>query len=1042
MKLPELGVRKPVTTLMFFLAVLIVGGVMVSELSVDYLPEIDHPTVTVVTEWSGAGTEDVEKKVTKQIERALGSVNNLKEMTSATVEGISSVTCEFIWGTDLDEASNDMRSNVDRVKGDLPDDAEEPRFMKFNTSQIPIQFYGVTANESVEKLYDIIDREVADPLKRLPGVGTVNLFGGLQREIQILLDPEKLTAFGIDLDSVANTLAAENVTLPAGNLKVGRLDYTIRVPGEFTAPEELETVVLRSKNGAYVYLRDVARVLDGFEEEKRITETNGRRGMMMMIQKRSGANTVDVAREVSKELERLKPTLPRDISFHLISDTSTDITNSINNVSRTVQWAFVFVVLVTLLFLRSLRTSLIIALTIPFSLITAFIFMWTMSWTINIISMSSLAVAIGMVVDNAVVVLENIMKKVEHGTAPREAAMFGSEEVGTAVMASTLTTIVVFVPLIFLKGESGVMFKQLGGLLTATLLASMVCALWLTPMLSSKLLQTAKQRKAKTGPRLARVQGNGERLFNSVDAAYGRLLRRALRARAVVIGISIALFAGGIILFRTVGTEYSPEDDSNRLTVKVELGIGTRVEETAEVCRRIIPLGLKAAGQENVRTYSMRCGEGRGMDSSSGTHIGQVQLRLVGAAQRNKTSKAIGREIADQVALWPEVVKVTTSSGGMGPGGGAKPISIEVTGFDFDILQGIAEEVAGIIRSTPGAVEVNIAREMARPEIHIQIDRVKAAAHGLNVSQVARSTRTLFYGTTATKFREADDEYDILLRLDEPHRRSIADLAAAEITAADGRRIRLDSVADIIESTGPLKIDRKNQERMTKVEADVYGRSSGEVIAELRKSIQAHVALPSGVGINFGGTAEDQAETFAQMKLMLVLGIVLVYMVMAAQFESLLDPFLILFSIPFAFTGVAISLTALGLTISIMSFIGMIMLVGVVVNNAIVLIDYINLLRARGQRIADAIENAGRSRLRPVMITTLTSVAGVTPMVFGHGEGSAMWKPMGATIGGGLLFSMLVTLVLVPTLYSLVHSRAERTRLAATAARTAQGAAL
>lgn len=1035
MKLTELGVRKPITTLMFFLAVLIIGVVMLLKLSVDYLPEIDNPTVTVVTEWSGASTEDVENKVTKLIERALGSVNNLKEMVSATSEGISSVTCEFIWGTNLDEASNDMRSNVDRVKGLLPDDAEEPRFMKFNTSQIPIQFYGVTAKESVEGLYKIIDREIADPLKRLPGVGTVLLFGGLQREIQVLLDPAKLTAFGLDLDAVAAILARENVTLPAGNLKVGRMDYTIRVPGEFVTPQELETVVLRAEKGAYVYLRDVAEVLDGFEEEKQITEINGRRGMMMMIQKRSGANTVDVAKEVTVELERLTPTLPRDLELSLIADTSTDIANSINNVSNSVKWAFLFVVLVTLLFLRSFRTSLIIALTIPFSLITAFIFMWIMGWTINIISMSSLAVAIGMVVDNAVVVLENIMQKVDRGTAPREAAMFGSEEVGTAVMASTLTTIVVFLPLIFLEGASGVMFKQLGGLLTATLVASMVCALWLTPMLSSKLLRSAKVQKAKQGPRLAALHRFGDGVFNAVEEAYARLLHLALRARWLVVLVALLLLGGGVLLFKTIGSEYAPEDDSDRLTIRVQLDIGTRVEETAEVCRRIIPLALEAADPKNVRNYSMRCGEGRGMGGGdSGTHIGQVQLRLVRVSQRDRSAKAIGRSVSDQISRWPEVIKVSASSGGMGPGSSAKPISVEVTGFDFDILQRIAEEVADIIRATPGAVDVNLKRDVGRPELHVEIDRVKAAAHGLNVAQVAKGMRTLFYGNAASKFREEDDEYDILLRLDEPYRRSIADMAQAEITAADGRRVRLDSVATIAERVGPLKIDRKNQERMIQVEADVFDRSSGEVVADLRAAI-AHVALPSGVGIHFGGTAEDQAETFAQMRLMLILGIVLVYMVMASQFESLLDPFLILFSIPFAFTGVAISLTALGLTINIMSFIGMIMLVGVVVNNAIVLVDYTNLLRARGQRVAEAIQNAGRSRLRPVLITTLTSVAGMAALVFGGGEGSAMWKPMGATIGGGLLFAMLITLVLVPTLYSLFHAPAERKRLEKTAAK-------
>jgi HAE1 family hydrophobic/amphiphilic exporter-1 len=1032
-KLPELGVRKPIATLMFFLAVLMIGSVMFTRLSVDYLPEIERPTVTVMTEWPGAGAEDVENKVTKQIERALGSVNNLEELTSITLEGVSLVTCEFIWGTDLDEASNDMRSNIDRVKRDLPEDALDPRIFKFNTTQIPIQFYGVTARESVENLYKIIDRDVADPLKRLPGVGTVNLFGGLQREIQVLLDPAKLTAYGIDLEAVARILAAENLTLPAGNLKVGRMDYTIRVPGEFARPEELESVVLRADKGAYVYLRDVAQVLDGFEEEKRITEINGSRGMMMIVQKRSGANTVAVAREITAELERLKPNLPRDIELHLIADTSTDIVNSINNVTSTIRWAFVFVVLVVLLFLRNLRSGLIIALTIPFSLIIAFIFMWTMGWTINIISMSSLAIAMGMVVDNAVVVLENITKKVEAGVAPREAAMFGGSEVGMAVSASTLTTIVVFFPLIFLRSEAGVMFKQLGGLLTATLLASLVCALWLTPMLGSKLLRSARDQRARMSARLAALHARAEGVFQALDHAYGRLLRQALGARWVVIVVSLVLLVGGGLLFWVVGSEYFPEDDTDRLTIRVELDIGTRVEETAEVCRRIIPLALEAAGEGKVRNYSMRCGEGGGWGGASGTHIGQVQLRLVGSLERAKTAKAIGRAVADQVERWPEVVKVSTTAGGMGPGHGAKPIKIEVTGFDFDILQGIAEQVAAIVRSTPGAVEVNIARDMGRPELHVEIDRVKAAAHGLNVSQVARGLRTLFYGTSATKFHDEDEEYDIMLRLDEPHRVETADLARAELTTADGRRIRLDSVASLVERTGPLKIDRKNQERMIAVEADVFGRSSGDVVADLRRKIGSQVALPSGVGINFGGSAESQAETFADMRLMLILGIVLVYMVMAAQFESLLDPFLILFSIPFAFTGVAITLAALGLTVNIMSFIGMIMLVGVVVNNAIVLIDYINLLRARGQLLAEAIENSGRSRLRPVLITTLTTVAGMIPMIISRGEGSAIWKPMGATIAGGLTFSMLVTLVLVPTLYSLAHSRAERKRLAAIA---------
>lgn len=1027
MKLPELGVQKPVTTLMFFLAIFVLGSVMLTQLPVDLMPEIERPTVTVVTTWEGVSAEDVETMVTKVVERALGTVNGLEEMTSATIEGVSSVTCEFAWGTNLDEASNDIRSNLERIRKALPDDADPPVLRKFNTSQTPIQFYGITCKESLENLEELANNEIADPLKRLPGVGAVNLFGGLQRQINVKLDPARLAGYGLVFDEVAAALAKENVTLPAGNVKVGRLDYTIRVPGEFKTAAEIGDVVVRSTSGALVRLRDVAEVEDGFAEETRLSNVMGRRAIMMMIQKRSGANTVKTAQEVSRELEEnILPTLPRDIEIYQIFDSSEQITQSIGNVSMTVRWAFVFVVLTAFFFLRSFRSSLIIALTIPFSLILAFIFLWTMGWTINIISMASLAIAMGMVVDNAVVVLENITTKVEQGTAPREAAMFGSEEVGTAITASTLTTIVVFVPLIFLKGEAGILFKQLGGLLTATLLASMVCALWLTPMLGSRLLQTPAKRRARSRFGEA-FHVWSEQKFAALDGAYSGLLRRALRARWVVVAVAVAVFAGSMVLFKGLGSEYAPEDDNGRLMLRYQTPIGTRVEETAAVGQRILDVALAEAGPENVRVYAWRCGDSGGM-GSGGSHIGWVMLSLVPQTQRDRSLKAIGRAAADVVAKWPEVQKINVDTSQMGPGGGQKPIVIDVLGFDLDVLQGIAEQVLAVVNTTPGAVDAEIGRDPGRPEIRVEIDRTKAAAHGLNVSQVANGMRTLFYGTTATLFRESDEDYDVVLRLDEPYRRTVEDIAQSEIVLPDGKRIRLDSVATIEEHLGALQIDRRNQERMIQVTADVFGRSSGEVVRDLRRRLAAEVPMPSGTGIHFGGTAEDQEESFRQMGLMLVLGILLVYMVMASQFESLLDPFLILFSIPFAFTGVAISLTLLRLTVSIMSFIGMILLVGVVVNNAIVLIDYVNLLRARGQGLSEAIVNAGRSRLRPVLITTMTTVLGMTPLILSRGEGSATWKPMAATIVGGLTFSMLVTLVLVPTLYSLVHSRMARRR--------------
>jgi len=638
MKLPEIGVQRPVATLMFFLAVFVLGAVMLTRLPVDLMPEIERPTITVLTFWEGASAEDVESKVTKIVERALGTVNNLDQMTSTTAEGISSVSCEFVWGTNLDEASNDIRDNLDRIRRVLPDDVDPPVLRKFNTAQIPILFFGITAVENIERLREIIDNDIADPLARLPGVGSVNLFGGLDRQINIRLDPARLAAHGLVFDEVAAVLARENVTLPAGNLQVGVVDYTIRVPGEYGTPEDIGGIVVRSRNGAFVTLNDIAVVEDGFADERRVARVRGQRGMMMMIQKRSGANTVQVAREVMKELEVLRATLPRDIELHLIFDTSLEITQSISNVTKAVRWAFVFVVLTALFFLRSLRSSLIIALTIPFALIIAFIFMWTMGWTINIISMASLAIAVGMVVDNAVVVLENITTKVEKGTAPREAAMFGADEVGMAISASTLTTIVVFLPLIFLRGEAGILFKQLGGLLVATLTASLVCSLWLTPMLGSRLLKSMRGRRE--GPGVARAfQTWSERKFQALDGAYSRLLRRALRRRWIVVVLAVAVFAGSLLLFRNLGSEYAPEDDSGRVQLILQLPIGTRVEETTAVTERALGVLLEKAGKENVVAYALRAGD-TGWSAEGGTHIGRAMVRLVSQTRPRTWSRA------------------------------------------------------------------------------------------------------------------------------------------------------------------------------------------------------------------------------------------------------------------------------------------------------------------------------------------------------------------------------------------------------------------
>ena len=1030
MWISEIGVRKPVTTLMVFIAILVLGFVSYTFLSVDMMPEIENPTVSVFTLWDGASTEDVETKVTRVIESALGSVTDLDEINSSTSEGRSRVTCRFKWGTDLGEASNDIRDLLERVRQRLPDDADEPILLKFNTANMPILFFGITANENREKMHDVINDELVDVLKRVPGVGSVEAFGGLKRQVNVRLDPDKLSAYGLSLDQVAAAIARDNRTEPAGNIKVGTKDYTIRVPGEFAAPAEVGDVVVKRSGDALVRLSDVAVVEDGFVERDSVVETNDKWAMMMSVQKRSGENTVDVCRRVLKRMEELKPNLPADYEVITVSDSSDMIVKSIRSVGETVIYGGLFVILTTLFFLRSLRTSLIIVVTIPASLIIAFLFMYLLDWTINIMSLSALAVAIGMVVDNAVVVLENIVSHMSRGVKRREAAMFGTDEVGLAVVASTLTTIVVFLPLIYEKGVSGIMMKQLAGLITITLLASLFCSLYLTPMLASVLLRSPE--KLVRSKFNNAFQAWSERQFVRLENGYGRLLALSLRIRWWVVLLAVAVIAGTVFLFSRIGSELMGSEDTGQLRIVYELPVGTRYEKTTEVGRRLLELARKTIGEENIVVSSLNAGPGGGMGGSRASHGGSIQLRLVSADQRPMSADQYGAIVTSQAREWPEITKIFASSDNFLNRmlrGGAANMTIDIYGYNLRTTTAIAEQIATIVRETPGSRDVRISQDIGRPELALKIDRFRATALGLTMDGITQSLSTLFQGGIATQYREEDDQYDVRLRLDEPQRRSIEDIRRSEITTPAGARIRLDSIAEIEERVGPVTIRRKNQERVVTVEFDAIDRPQGDLLADIRARTSREVLLPEGVSLAYSGLIEEQAKSERTMHMMIALGILLVYMVMAGQFESFRHPFIILFSLPFAFSGVALALTITGTPMSMIAYIGCILLIGVVVNNAIVLIDYINILRARGEGLREAIVHSGSQRMRPVLITTLTTLLGMLPMALSRGEGSETWRPLGIVVVGGLTVSTLVTLVIVPVIYDIMETRRERRRL-------------
>ncbi|MBQ4480779.1 MAG: efflux RND transporter permease subunit [Victivallales bacterium] len=1047
MKLPEFGVTRPIATSMLFVMVLVLGVICFSKLGVDLTPEIEPTRVTVMTTWEGASAEDVESKVTRVLEKRLGSVSNLDEIRSTTREGVSNISCTFTWGTNIDEASNDVRSKVDMAKDSLPDDADTPTIFKFDSADMPILLIGVTAKESIEKLYDIIDDEVAQPLQRIEGVGAVNAFGGLQRQINIILSREKLAGYGLTLDDITKAIANENRTLPAGSLKISRTEYTIRVLGEFDDPMQIKEIPVLRNQGKLLRIKDFAEVKDGFEEISQYVETMGRDGMMMIVQKRTGANTVKVCADVLAELENLRHQIPQDIEFYVINDSSDFISNSIRNVRGTVLWGGLFVILVSYFFLRSIRSSLVIALTIPFSLIIAFCFMYFMGWTINMISLSALSIAVGMVVDNAIVVLENITSHISCGVRVKEAAMFAAGEVGLSLVASTATTICVFLPLVFVQGATGIMFKQLGGLVTATLLASMVCALLLTPMLASRLLKRAPSGPENGGVPSglgARLYAASENLFLAVEKAYGWFLGHCLKHRYFVLICGAVLIALAILAIPFVGTEFTPDQDLGEMEIQFQLPVSTRSELTAEMARRITNLvyakekellETKYAGQAiapddsgRPRTTGIRFNNWRAGSSSwgrsAGSHIGRINIKLLKREQRPYSSAELGDAVLSELRTWPELDRVFLSTSNrlmsmiLG-GSNEKPIIVNVLGYDLNTTLGIANRIRELALKIPGCKDPTVTFDSGNRELVIEINRDAAAALNVSVNSIVSSIRTLFYGSTASKFRQSEDEYDIFLQLREDERRSINDLQNSEITV-NGKRIRLDAVATIHEALGPLSISRTGQERVVYLQMDVYDRSLGEVFADLKQAIEDNISLPQGVSLDYTGQVKEQGKSFNDLTLMLVLGILLVYMVMAAEFESHSAPFVVMFSIPFAFAGAVFALLGGGYTLNMFSFIGLIMLVGTVVNNAIVLVDYINLLVARGQDVYSAVTNAGRQRLRPVLMTTMTTCCGMLPMALSKSTGSELWSPLATTIIGGLMISMVVTLAVIPTIYSFV----------------------
>ena len=1004
---------------MVFAALVIIGTVAFFKLNLDLLPDIEPPAVSVITPYPGASAVDVESEVTKYLEDQLSTTPDLDRLESKSKDNISIVTCIFDWGTDLDVAVNDIREKIDLAKPDMADGAKEPFIFKFSSSMVPVLVMTVTARESSPDLYRIVDKQIADPLKRVPGVGAILYVGGQERQINVHFDREALEAYHISVQHIRNVLSAENLNLPAGTVKVGRKELQIRVAGRFKNASEIAGIVIGSHNDALVRLRDVAEVSDAFDEPQEWAWSGELPAVALIIQKQSGANTVNVINHIKESLKTLKRRLPADIEVHTILDNSDHIYNMIKSLAGSAIVGGILVVIVCFLFLRRYRSSLIVTLAIPLSIVASFVGLYFMGYTFNVISLMSIAIAMGMVVDDAIVVLENVVRHIDGGEDPKTAAVTGASEVGMAVAASALSIVVVFIPLLFVKGIAGILFSQLAFIMVVVIATSNFVAMTLTPMACSRLIRPLSKRKTN------RVFEWSERIFNKIEAAYARVIGWVLRHRRASLVLICLVFFGSLTLIPVVGTEFFPEVDSGEVEVVLEMAEGTRGEVTARTTEQM--LSAVNALPEMEASYALAGQTKKGfltaLGFDEGTNIGRIGGRLVDKSERTRSAKAIAATLRDRVMELPGISKFSASAVSSIQKaflGGGQSISIEVLGHDIEATNKIAEKIQGIVKNVPGTVDVSVSRKQPRPEIRVHLDRDKAASLGLNVAIVADVLRTNYYGFDDTKFREAGDDFDIELRLKKDERRSIQQIGETPLMTLTGQIVKLRNVATIEETFGPVEIARKNRIRITHVQAGVQGRVLGDVVRDIREKIVT-LDLPPGISIEWGGEVEEQRKAFNDLTLLLILGVTLVYMVMAAQFEDFIDPFIIMFSVPFAFVGVIWAFTLTGTALNIITFIGIIMLMGIVVKNAIVLVDYTKQLKKRGMNLHEAIVNGGKTRLRPILMTSLTTIFGMTPLAISRGEGSEVWNALGITVISGLLISSIVTLVLIPLAYSVVH---------------------
>ena len=1024
MSLYRTSVNHPVTVSLVFITVAILGIFALTKLSTNLFPDMGTNAIMVMTSYSGASAEDIETNITKTLENTLNGVSDLKHLSSSSKENVSVITLQFEYGIDIEDATNNVRDKLDMVRQYLPDGAGNPTIFKFSMEDIPIMFLSVTAEESLSGLDKILDDKVATPLARVSGVGTVSVSGAPKREIQVFVDPNKLEAYNLTVEQISQALAYENRNTPAGNIDIGSNTYAVRVEKEFKSAREMLDVVVGTFQGTPVYLKDVARVNDGEQERLQKVFSNGIQGAMITIQKQTDANSVQVSKGVKKELAKIEKTLPSDITINMINDTSDSIINTIDSLKETIFITFMVVMLVVFIFLGRWRATIIIVLSIPISLVASVVYLFATGNTLNIISMSALTIAIGMVVDDAIVVLENITSHIDRGAKPKEAAVHATQEVSISVIASTLTMLAVFLPLTMVNGAVGVFFHQLGWIVSIIMIVSTSAALTLVPMMCSRLLK--RNPRTHAWHRILFTPIN--KGLDALSRGYGHLINWAVTHRALTLLIAIVIFA--VTLLTTLPglkTEYLPSMDQGRLTVNIELPVGTQEDITGQLGAELAEKYVKEIPEIRVMNYRYGVADEDNAFASmqsNGTHILAMNLNLGSKETRKRSTQEIAEYIRKDLK-GNAIIKKYNVSEGMGMGS-TSSVKVEIYGYDFNTSDRIAQEIAAEMRETPEISQVLISRDEYTPEIHVDFDREKLMLNGINITTASQYVRNRINGSIMSYFREDGDEYNIRVRYAPEFRQGYEDIENIVLYGSSGQAVRLSEVAKIVEGRTPPTIERKDRERIITITGIVAkGYALSDAVAVSEKCID-HAEIPAEFMAKIAGDYEDQQDAFQDMFTLILLIIILVYVVMASQFESLLDPFVIMFSVPFAVTGVLIGIRVHGLALGVMALIGVMILMGIVVKNGIVLIDYTRLCLERGMGVNESVVTASRQRLRPILMTTLTTVLGMIPMAVGTGEGAEMWNGLGVVVAWGLSVSTLITLVLIPTLYAIFISRRRR----------------